>query len=306
MKDSTPKNDSIKRQVSKLPLSSSKKKAAAKKTITIRLGLRTRLEITLKRTPKKRKSAKKHTASPKLSRSLQSSFFIIIGVLGSVYFAMNMFQPKSPPPISIQAVPAPTVQLPNSQEPTGMTPSEPTELEIPDVGIRTSLTTVGRNADNTIQVPDSYETAGWYRYSPTPGEIGPTIIVGHVDSYRGPAVFWRLSQLQPTQLVKIKRADGQTITYQVTDVKQFDQNNFPTNEVYGNISYAGLRLITCGGVYNRATNHYSHNTVVYAAMVVEPAPAPAEPQVKTTLIDTLKPTDADYLAPSAPVPFKYN
>lgn len=187
-----------------------------------------------------------------------------------------------------------------------MTPSEPTELDIPDVGIRTSVTTVGRNADNTIQVPDSYEAAGWYRYSPTPGEIGPTIIVGHVDSYRGPAVFWRLSQLQPTQLVKVKRADGQTVTYQVTDVKQFDQNNFPTNEVYGNISYAGLRLITCGGVYNRATNHYSHNTVVYAAMVVEPAPAPTEPQVKTTLIDILKPTGADYLVPSAPVPFKYN
>lgn len=187
-----------------------------------------------------------------------------------------------------------------------MARSEPTELSIPDVAIRTSLLSVGRNADNTIEVPASYETAGWYRYSPTPGEIGPTIIVGHVDSYRGPAVFWRLSQLRPAQLIDVKRADGKTITYQITQIKQFDQNNFPTNEVYGNISHAGLRLITCGGVYNRATNGYSHNTVVYATMVAERAPAPSELSIKTTLTDLLRPTDTNYLVPAAPVPFMYN
>lgn len=305
MKNNTPKNGSVKRQTSKLPLSSSKKKATTKKLV-IRLWPRTRLEIVLKHAPKKRKKTKKQKAAISLSRSLQTSFFIVFGLLGSVYFAMNMVEPKSPPPISVQTVPAPVVELPSKLEPIAMTRSEPTELSIPDVEIQTPLITVGRNADNTIEVPESYETAGWYRYSPTPGEIGPTIIVGHVDSYRGPAVFWRLSQLQPTQLVKVKRADGQTITYQVTDVKQFNQNNFPTNEVYGNISHAGLRLITCGGVYNRATNHYSHNTVVYATMLPEPTPAPSEPQIKSTLIDLLKPADTSYLVPAAPVPFKYN
>jgi LPXTG-site transpeptidase (sortase) family protein len=187
-----------------------------------------------------------------------------------------------------------------------MTRSEPTELSIPDVAIQTSLLTVGRNADNTIKVPDSYETAGWYKHSPTPGEIGPTIIVGHVDSYRGPAVFWRLSQMQPMQLVKIKRADGQTVTYQVTDVKQFDQNNFPTNEVYGNITHAGLRLITCGGVYNRSTNSYSHNTVVYATMVFEPSPVVTEPEIGTTLSNLLKPAASKYVMPTTPAPFVHN
>lgn len=323
MKNNTPKNGSVKRQVSKLPLSSSKKKAAAKKpiaaraartrsrnyktrTLVIRLGLRTRLELTLRRAPKKRKITKKPKAAVPLSRSLQASFFIVFGLLGCVYFAMNVVEPKSPPPISVQTVPAPVAKLPSKLEPLGMTPSEPTELSIPDAAIQTSLLTVGRNADNTIQVPESYEAAGWYRYSPTPGEIGPTIIVGHVDSYRGPAVFWRLSQLQPAQLVKIKRADGQTITYQVTEVKQFDQNNFPTTEVYGNISHAGLRLITCGGAYNRATNRYSHNTVVYATMLPKPASRPTKPQIKTTLINLLKSTDTSYLVPIAPVPFTYN
>lgn len=263
------------------------------------------MEITLKRTPQKRSSAKKKKTVFQLRRSLQTSFFIVVGLLGSVYFALNMVQPKSPPPVSAQAVPASAIKLPSKLESIGMTPSEPTELSIPDVAIQTPLLTVGRNVDNTIEVPSSYETAGWYRHSPTPGEIGPTIIVGHVDSYRGPAVFWRLSQLRPSQLVNIKRADGQTITYQVTEVKQFDQNNFPTNDVYGNISHAGLRLITCGGVYDRATNHYTHNTVVYAVMIAALAPAPtAEPSLKSALIDLLKPADANTVLPTASVPFK--
>ncbi|MBI4101059.1 class F sortase, partial [Candidatus Microgenomates bacterium] len=93
------------------------------------------------------------------------------------------------------------------------------------------------------------------------------IVVGHIDNYRGPAVFWKLGQLQPGDVVEIDRADGTTVKFKVEAIKQFSQDQFPTAEVYGNIDHAGLRLITCGGQFNRITRQYSDNTVVFASMV---------------------------------------
>lgn len=192
-----------------------------------------------------------------------SSLLFIAGCGGVFYIALQpAFAPEAttPPDPVASAVVTP-------QEPSGLARSVPTHLEIPDIQVSTDLIELGKNSDGTLETPTSYEIAGWYKYSPTPGEIGPAVIVGHVDSYQGPAVFFYLKDLQPGQQIHITRADGSTVRFKVDSVALFDQNNFPTEAVYGNIDHSGLRLITCGGVYNSLTGRYSHNTVVYASHV---------------------------------------
>lgn len=152
-------------------------------------------------------------------------------------------------------------------QPYTLARSLPTHIEIADIGVSADIIELGKNSDGSMETPGDYTHAGWYKYSPTPGEIGPAIITGHVDNYLGPAVFFYLKDLRPGQLIDISRQDGSTAHFRVDDTKVFDQTDFPTDEVYGNIDYAGLRLITCGGLYNPLTNHYSHNTVVYASFV---------------------------------------
>ncbi len=143
----------------------------------------------------------------------------------------------------------------------------PTRLEIPTIGVSTDLITLDKNADGTLETPDRYDIAGWYKYSPTPGEIGPAIITGHVDTYLGPAVFFDLKELQQGNPVRVTRDDGSVVDFVVDKIEVFDQDAFPTQEVYGNIDYAGLRLITCGGNYNVLSGRYSHNVVVYASYI---------------------------------------
>lgn len=146
----------------------------------------------------------------------------------------------------------------------GMNRSIPTRLEIPAIGVSTDLIILGKNTDGTLETPKEYNIAGWYEYSPTPGEIGPAIITGHVDNYLGPAMFYNLKDLVQGSTVKITRDDGTIANFVVDEVKVFDQKAFPTEEVYGNIDHSGLRLITCGGNYDVLSGKYSHNVVVYA------------------------------------------
>ncbi len=144
-----------------------------------------------------------------------------------------------------------------------------TRLKIPSIGLDADIMPVGLNSDSTIEMPDPNlaNTVGWYSYSPTPGEIGPAIIAGHVVDYVGPSVFWRLQDLHPGDEINVARQDSSSVAFKVDEVKQFSQEDFPTKDVYGNISYAGIRLITCGGVYNPATGHYTLNTVVYGSFI---------------------------------------
>jgi sortase (surface protein transpeptidase) len=194
---------------------------------------------------------------------LISTLLFVGGLVGVGYVSLQpLFAPRSTEPPAKVASAAPIVE----QTPS-LPRSAPTHLEIPDIQVSTDLIELGKNADGTLEVPGDYIHAGWYRYSPTPGEIGPAIIVGHVDSYEGPAVFFYLKDLQPGQMIHITRQDGTRASFKVDNVELFDQNAFPTDAVYGNIDHAGLRLITCGGVYNTLTGRYSHNTVVYASYV---------------------------------------
>jgi sortase (surface protein transpeptidase) len=106
--------------------------------------------------------------------------------------------------------------------------------------------------------------AGWYTGSPPPGAIGPAVIAGHIDSYRGPGVFFRLRELRPPDRVYVRRADGTLAIFRVTSVRTYPKDRFPTAAVYGPAPGAQLRLVTCGGVFDPGRRSYLSNVVVYA------------------------------------------
>lgn len=145
--------------------------------------------------------------------------------------------------------------------------SRPTELTIPAIGVHSRLITLGLKPDHSVEVPAGAKVdhAGWYTGSPAPGQDGPAVILGHVDSRRsGPSVFFKLGALHAGDRISVKRADGRTVHFTVYGVQRYAKSDFPTVAVYGNTEDPQLRLITCGGSLNAAGSHHVDNTVVYA------------------------------------------
>jgi LPXTG-site transpeptidase (sortase) family protein len=141
----------------------------------------------------------------------------------------------------------------------------PTRLRIPAIDLSTPpLEELGRAADKSIALPSRPERAGWFGGGPKPGEPGPAVIIGHVDWDHSPAVFFRLRELTPGQSVYVDRADGSTAKYQVRRVTQVSKSDFPTDEVYAPDLEPSLRLITCGGAFDRSTRNYLDNVIVFA------------------------------------------
>jgi LPXTG-site transpeptidase (sortase) family protein len=160
--------------------------------------------------------------------------------------------PKSPAPTPRRAV--------------TLARSTPVRLQITGIGVDSTLMSLGLGADGTLEVPKGGFPAGWYTGGPTPGELGPAVIAGHVDM-NGPGVFYRLHKMKPGDQVMITRADGSKPVFRVTQVEQYLKDNFPTKLVYGNLDHAGLRLITCGGTFNSQTGHYEDDLVVFADLI---------------------------------------
>jgi sortase (surface protein transpeptidase) len=141
---------------------------------------------------------------------------------------------------------------------------EPVRLSLPTAGIDTALIDVGLDASGTLGAPA--QAAGWYREGPTPGAPGPAVLTGHVDDADGPAVFFRLDEVAVGDPVVIERADGTTTRFTVTGVQRHPKGDFPSVAVYGPTPDAQLRLITCGGEFDRTTGSYRDNVVVFAAV----------------------------------------
>jgi LPXTG-site transpeptidase (sortase) family protein len=143
----------------------------------------------------------------------------------------------------------------------------PVSLTIPIIGVQTRLITLGLASDGAMQVPTDYSVAGWFTGSPRPGALGSSIIVGHIDNTHGPAVFYRLRELAKGNKIYVKRADGSLAEFSVTSIQSYDKDHFPTQDVYGAVPDAELRLITCSGAFDDQTRHYVQNLVVYATEV---------------------------------------
>lgn len=155
--------------------------------------------------------------------------------------------------------------------PTGPLPIPPTAqvrataVDIPAIGVRSTLVPLTLDRSGVLVPPADFGTAGWFSGGPTPGEPGPAVLAGHVDSRRGPAVFFRLRELAAGDLVMVSRSDGRKVRFRVDSVSRYPKGAFPTADVYGPAPGAQLRLITCGGSFDTARRSYRDNVVVYAS-----------------------------------------
>jgi sortase (surface protein transpeptidase) len=145
--------------------------------------------------------------------------------------------------------------------------SVPLVLSIPAIGLKVPLSELGLNPNHTVQVPPNFQEPGWYKFGPSPGQVGSSVILGHVDSYLGPAVFFRLRSLRPGNQVDVSLADGVVAHFLVREVAMYPKATFPTVQVYGSHGYSALQLVTCGGVFDTQTRSYLSNVVVYTSLI---------------------------------------
>jgi sortase (surface protein transpeptidase) len=208
------------------------------------------------------------TRRPAAALALAAGLVVIAGGTAGLLLTRHSTPALRPVAAGVAALPVPTgpiVAPPQSAAPKPV--AAPVSLTIPLIGVRTQLITLGLTSAGELQVPSSTAIAGWYTGSPRPGAIGSAIIVGHIDSYSGPGVFYRLVTLTRGDKIYVKRADGTLVEFRVTSVQTYLKDRFPTEDVYGPVPDAELRLITCGGAFDIATGHYLSNIVVYATEV---------------------------------------
>lgn len=182
----------------------------------------------------------------------------------------SSFSPaRTPSPPLAAATPSPATGL-TALASSVLSPSPPLRIRIPAIDVSSSLIDLGLNPDGTLQVPQpgrDYDRAAWYKYSATPGEVGTSVIEGHVDSAaNGPSVFFELGALRPGDQVKVDRQDGTVAVFGITGVRKYAKDQFPTQQVYGATGRPALRLITCGGSFDRTTGNYRDDIVVYAEL----------------------------------------
>ena len=194
-----------------------------------------------------------------------------LGLIG-VAIASQRTIPR-PPPVADAAPPSPA---PSTKHPSPsaasftLERSKPVTLDIPSIDVHSVVRYLGRTANGALETPapgPHYDDAAWYRHSPTPGSLGPAILMGHVDSASGgPSVFFRLGDIRPGDRVSVTRADDSIAVFVVDEVHRYAKDDFPTDLVYGDIDHAGLRIITCGGAFDDSTGHYLDNIVVFASL----------------------------------------
>ena len=148
-------------------------------------------------------------------------------------------------------------------DPTATGTAPPERVRIPDIGVDAPLEQLHLLGDGSLGGPAQWADAGWYADGTRPGDIGPAVIAGHIDSEHGPAVFYKLDKLRTGSLIEVFE-DGRWLPFRVTSVDRYPKDAFPTARVYGPTPDAELRLITCGGAFDRARKSYLDNTVVYA------------------------------------------
>jgi sortase (surface protein transpeptidase) len=179
-----------------------------------------------------------------------------------------------PPSISASRVAATSSPSPSVDHAAGFrsprthrTVALPARLRIPAIGVDTPLLRLGLDAHGAVEAPTAWDKAGWYTASARPGQAGPAVVLGHVDSKSAPAVFYRLATLRPGDRVEVTRTDGTRATFRVSGRQQVAKSQFPTDLVYAPTLEPSLRLVTCGGTFDRRSGHYRDNIIVSAVLV---------------------------------------
>ncbi|BEL07984.1 hypothetical protein Q0Z83_061750 [Actinoplanes sichuanensis] len=219
---------------------------------------------------------------PRIRDRRAAAFAVVLALLGALTVAIGLRTEDGLPPLPAAAPVLPAQAAPRAAEadatppaaakaaPTPVTALQraiPVRLRIPAIGVDTPIMQLGLQRDGSLEVPPlrGDAPAGWYRDSPTPGETGSSVLAGHVDTARdGPAVFFRLRELKTGDPIAVRRDDGTVATFRVSRVALYAKRDFPTAEVYAPINRPGLRLITCGGAFDRSEGSYRSNVVVFA------------------------------------------
>jgi hypothetical protein len=208
-------------------------------------------------------------------RTVVAATIALLAVIGGAMLVGTGLHDSAGPPQAkvINTEAAPTPRQAPAQASVDLGPvlpgSPPVALDIPSIGVHsTKIVGLGLAKDGSLEVPDNAAEPGWFTPGPSPGQFGPAVIAGHVDSTKGPAVFYRLGELRKGDRVKVTRQDGSVAPFVIDRVKQYDKDTFPTRAVYGNSTdRAELRLITCSGDYDERAGYLS-NTVAFAHLTV--------------------------------------
>lgn len=196
---------------------------------------------------------------------LRPALAVVAVVAGAVaVLAPPATPPAAPGPGTAGAPPAPVIARTPAAAAEPPRIAAPATLTMPSIGVHTSLARLGVDAAGALVPPRNFGQAGWFAQGPAPGEVGPAVLAGHVDSTAGPAVFFRLGELAAGDEVLVGRSDGTTVRFTVTRVARYPKAAFATAEVYGPTPDAQLRLITCGGDFDRSRRSYADNVVVFA------------------------------------------
>ena len=211
-------------------------------------------------------------------KGLRVALPIVVSVLVAFVVAIGYLMLREPhgtaevgrwagTPAAAPASAQPAEDMDGAPNPFRTVPSDlsgpPTRLRVKAIGVDTSLETLKLGTDGELQPPKTNEKAGWYADGTAPGDVGPAVLAGHVDSQQGPAVFYRLREVTAGDKIEVTRGD-KTVTFTVTSTGWYPKKAFPTDEVYGPTPDRQLRLITCGGVFDRTLRSYKDNFVVYA------------------------------------------
>lgn len=199
---------------------------------------------------------------------------LIRSIVGGPTQSVADLRPSSDAPLKTSSDPAPTVtgapsvSETSSKEESGapVRVARPVRVQIPAVDVDAKLQPIGLLDTGAMEVPD-FGLAGWYRLGPRPGESGPAVIVAHVDSYEGPDVFFRLRELAPGDEIKVRHRDGTSTRFIVQSREQQLKQQLPVERIWNKTREPVLRLVTCGGEFDKVERHYRSNVIVYAAQV---------------------------------------
>lgn len=189
----------------------------------------------------------------------------VAGALLAVTVALAV--PAAAPPAAVggtvAAPPATTVRPAAAPLPAAV----PLRVRAATAGLDSTLVPLGLDAGGALGVPPDGAATGWFTGAPAPGTAGPAVLAAHVDWDHEPGPFARIDELAAGDLVHVDRSDGRTATFEVQAVRRYPKDRFPTRAVYGDLPGAGLRLVTCGGSFDRGVRSYRDNVVVWAALV---------------------------------------
>lgn len=193
----------------------------------------------------------------------------LLAVLAAALAAVLTGAAPPPEPAVAPAVAAPTVTGPLAADSfssarTYAEVAPPVRLRIPELGVDSRLDRLGVRPDGSVEVPARVSVAGWFAGGPRPGQAGPAVILGHVDSRNGPGIFARLATVRPGARIRVDRADGSTVTFRITSVSRVPKTRFPTDLVYAPTLEPSLRLVTCGGDFDRTRRSYRDNVIAFA------------------------------------------